>query len=582
MTAQNLQQQLQVLQTALKQKEKEIYSIQRIGRALSSTLKLDDLLRLIMQEITVLMDADRSTLFLVDKNRAEIWSKIALKAEVKEIRQKLGKGISGYVAQTGETINIPDAYNDERFDPSTDKRTGYRTRSILCMPVWEPLSSGERREVIGVIQVLNKKDGHFTAEDEALLETLASQVAISIANARLYHQLEKKYQEIDLLYDFEQQLSEVYELPRLLQQLLSKTLQHLQARWVLAAFPVESQVVFVGVGPDQHRVYQTRSQVNPNWDAFMRTPSVATLQSLLDLLKDYFQLSQEVSLSEVTTLISPLPMGEDRAGVLMALGIETGDLEQLDDWQKMVDLVAQKIIRAVELHHLRESLIKRERLSAIGQMLSTIVHDIRGPVNTIYGFMDLMADDTTTPEERKEFSEIIRQEIQSLMNMVTEVLDFAKGKTSILPRKTSVKKLLDRFKPRLDQMCQRYRTRLHLDVKSQQILYADEEKLVRAFYNITKNAIEAMGDGGEMFIRVQDVNGYVVFEFRDTGPGIPPEIQEKLFESFVTSGKKSGTGLGLAIVKKIVDEHKGEIELESEVGKGATFRIKIPVMNKPS
>ncbi|HFB67979.1 MAG TPA: GAF domain-containing protein, partial [Calditrichae bacterium] len=186
---------VQQLQQALAQKEKEIYSIQRIGRALSSTLRLDELLKLIMQEITVLMDADRSTLFLVDKKRGEIWSKIALKAEVKEIRLPIGKGISGYVAQTGETINIPDAYNDPRFDPSTDKRTGYRTRSILCMPVWEPMSGGKEREIMGVIQVLNKREGHFTEEDEALLETLASQVAISIANARLYQQLEKKYRE---------------------------------------------------------------------------------------------------------------------------------------------------------------------------------------------------------------------------------------------------------------------------------------------------------------------------------------------------------------------------------------------------
>ena len=576
----DLEDRLQALTSALKQKEKEIYSIQRIGRALSSTLKLDDLLRLIMQEITVLMDADRSTLFLVDKNRGEIWSKIALKAEVKEIRQKLGKGISGHVAQTGETINIPDAYNDPRFDPSTDKRTGYRTRSILCMPVWEPLSSGEQREIMGVIQVLNKKDGHFTEEDEALLETLASQVAISIANSRLYHQLEEKYQEIDLLYDFEQQLSEVYELPRLLHQLLAKTLSHLGAQWVLAAFPMENRIVFVGAGPQGEAVYDTHGRVHPDWLHFMQYPSLEALQQNAEWLQSYFRLEKALPLQALSVLFSPMPMGEGRAGVLMALGIETGDFEQLEDRQKMVDLVAQKIIRAVELHNLRESLIKRERLSAIGQMLSTIVHDIRGPVNTIYGFMDLVADEATTPEERREFSRIIRQEIQSLMNMVTEVLDFAKGKTSILPRKTSVKKLMERFKPRLEQMCRSFQTRLHLNVQSRQILYADEEKLVRVFYNITKNAIEAMGDGGEMFIRIQDDDGYVVFEFQDTGPGIPPEIQEKLFESFVTGGKKSGTGLGLAIVKKIVDEHRGHIELESAMGKGATFRIKIPVMSK--
>jgi len=157
---------LQNLQARLQQKEREIYSIQKIGQALSSTLHLDELLGVIMREITHLMNADRSTLYLVDRNKQEIWSKIALKAEVKEIRQKMGVGISGYVAASGEKINIPDAYQDSRFDPTTDKRTGYHTRSILCLPVWEPATSQQQqREVLGVIQVLNKSEGHFTAED---------------------------------------------------------------------------------------------------------------------------------------------------------------------------------------------------------------------------------------------------------------------------------------------------------------------------------------------------------------------------------------------------------------------------------
>jgi len=266
--------------------------------------------------------------------------------------------------------------------------------------------------------------------------------------------------------------------------------------------------------------------------------------------------------------------------VLVALGVRSTDPYQLEDQKRMLELVGQKVMRAVELYTLRENLMRQERMSAIGKMLSTIVHDIRGPVNTIYGFIDLLADEQTTPEERADFTQIIRQEVQSLLNMVTEILDFAKGKTSILPRKTSIKKIMERFKPRLTQMCTTFKTRLHLDVRSKQVLYADEEKIIRVLYNIAKNALEAMGAGGELFIRIQDRDSYVVIEIQDTGPGIPPEIRHQLFESFVTSGKESGTGLGLAIVKKIIDEHKGRIELDSELGKGATFRIYLPVFHK--
>jgi len=206
-----------------------------------------------------------------------------------------------------------------------------------------------------------------------------------------------------------------------------------------------------------------------------------------------------------------------------------------------------------------------------------VVHDIRGPVNTIYGFMDLIEDTGTSPSERREFAEIIRDEIKSAMNMITEVLDFAKGKTSILPRKTSVDNLVKRFTPRLRQMCQQQNTELVCNVNSSQLIYADEEKLNRVFYNITKNALEAMGEGGKFRFEVTDDNREVAFRFSDTGPGIPRDIRHRLFDSFVTSGKESGTGLGLAIVKKIVDEHHGEIEIDSREGEGATFLIKLPV-----
>ncbi len=578
-------QSLQELQKALAQKEKEIYSIQRIGRALSSTLRLDELLKLIMQEITVLMDADRSTLFLVDKQRGEIWSKIALKAEVKEIRLPIGKGISGYVAQTGETINIPDAYADPRFDPSTDKRTGYRTRSILCMPVWEPMSAGQQREILGVIQVLNKREGPFTTEDEALLETLASQVAISIANARLYHQLEKKYREIDLLYEFEQLLSEVFDLPEVIRQLLKKTVHHLNADWVLAYFPLQKQHVFAGAS-ETREFFDRHPRVDGGWLQFVAQPTESWVRQHGEFFRNYFHLNPADTPLPDNLMISPLTFeapeedGEPLQGVLMVFGARVGDMEQLADDQKLIDLVGQKIHRAVELYNLRENLLKQERLSAIGQMMSTIVHDIRGPVNTIYGFVDLMADDSTTPEERQEFADIIRQEIQSITNMITELLDFSKGKTSILPRKTSAKNVMKRFEPRIRQMCDRHQIQLTLENTSNHLIHADEEKLVRVLYNISKNAVEAMGEGGQLTIRVSDTPDAVEFLIQDNGPGIPPEIQDRLFDSFVTSGKAGGTGLGLAIVKKVVDEHHGTIELDTAPGKGTTFRIRIPAMER--
>jgi diguanylate cyclase (GGDEF)-like protein len=139
---------------------------------------------MIIEETTSVMEAERSSLFLVDRDKGEMWAKIAQGVETTEIRFPVGTGIAGTVGKTGETINIPDAYQDRRFNPEFDKLTGFRTRSILCVPL-----RNMQGDIIGAVQVLNRREGVFTGDDEALLMALASQAAIALENADLYKKL---------------------------------------------------------------------------------------------------------------------------------------------------------------------------------------------------------------------------------------------------------------------------------------------------------------------------------------------------------------------------------------------------------
>lgn len=576
MTSETLHQ----LKGILRQKEKELYSIQKIGQALSSTLNIDDLLNLVMKEITFLMNADRSTLYLVDRRKKEIWSKIALKAEVKEIRQKFGKGISGYVAETGRKINIPDAYQDSRFDPSTDKRTGYRTRSILCIPVWEPLSMGKKAKLMAVIQVLNKKTGSFTEEDEGILEAIGSEVSIALANARLYEQLKKKFNEIDLLYDFEQKLSGGYQIHEILQSILLRTLQTLKSKKIAIIFPIESKYHLLSVDEKN----QFKSEILPDMDEEILPPEILTKPQRLKKIQNAFKREVKKYIDPELKIfrILPLVFREDRvefAALVLSSQVEAGKRTSISDHQ-IIGIVEQKISRALELSFLRERIIKQERLFTVGQMMSTIVHDLRSPLNTISGFMELMLEKETSAKERNEYSDIIRLEIQSIANMTREILDFAKGKTSILPRKISVVDIIKRFQMQVEQLFRNTEILLKFESESKRLIYADAEKITRVLYNIAKNAKEALKGKGEFLFRSFDANGEVVFQITDNGPGIPEEIRDRLFESFVTSGKESGTGLGLAIAKKIIDEHEGRIEIKSAKNKGTTFFIKIPEYQK--
>ena len=161
-------------------------------KAMSAETDFDRLLQLIMEETTQAMDADRSTLFLVDRERGELWSRIALGLqEKKEIRFKSHLGIAGHVATTGESLNIPEAYDDPRFNQEVDRQTGYRTKTILCVPVRNKAGT-----VVGALQVLNKRNGVFTAADGEMLDALGSQAAIALENAKLYEDLRTAYGEL--------------------------------------------------------------------------------------------------------------------------------------------------------------------------------------------------------------------------------------------------------------------------------------------------------------------------------------------------------------------------------------------------
>ncbi|NOX38848.1 MAG: SpoIIE family protein phosphatase [Calditrichaeota bacterium] len=160
----------------------------------NSTLNLDEMLNIIVREVNRNLDADRSTLFLVDVEKGEIWSKVLLGDASLEIRQPIGRGLAGYVARTGEVVNVADAYQDPRFNPEVDRRSGYRTRSVLCVPVRD-----RDGHIIGVVESMNKKEGPFREGDVQFLRAFADHIAVAIQNAQLYHEaLERKRLEEEL------------------------------------------------------------------------------------------------------------------------------------------------------------------------------------------------------------------------------------------------------------------------------------------------------------------------------------------------------------------------------------------------
>ncbi|MGH9651214.1 MAG: GAF domain-containing protein, partial [Terriglobales bacterium] len=192
--------------------------------SLTAERSLDTLLQKIMQKACEVLDADRATLFLVDETKQELWSKVAQGAQMSEIRIPLGAGIAGHVARTGETVNIADAYQDPRFNVEVDHRTGYHTRTILCMPMKNP-----EGKILGVLQVLNKREGVFTRAEEELLEAFAAPAAIAVQNAILNEEVHKRMRTSEILLNVMHAVSSELEIDKLLQTVVSKTSEAMNA-----------------------------------------------------------------------------------------------------------------------------------------------------------------------------------------------------------------------------------------------------------------------------------------------------------------------------------------------------------------
>lgn len=178
-----------MLASGLHTTDRKIADLQRlleVSKALVNVRDLEQLLSLITRSAIDLTGADRGTIFLVDYATNELFCRIT-DQEMKEIRFPVGVGIAGAVAATGASINIPDAYADERFNKDIDRKTGYRTRNILTMPL-----KNYEDKVIGVLQILNKLDGPFSEYDESIMEAMGSNAAVALENAQLLAHLVEK------------------------------------------------------------------------------------------------------------------------------------------------------------------------------------------------------------------------------------------------------------------------------------------------------------------------------------------------------------------------------------------------------
>lgn len=565
--------------------ERRMDGIRRMAQTLAGTIRLEEILSRMVEVVTLTLDAERATVFLVDEGSGDLVSGALIASEISGIRLKIGQGIAGWVADTGKVLNIKDAYRDKRFDPSTDQRSGFLTRSILCVPMktyWG--------QIVGVIQVLNKRDGYFTPEDSDILATISTQATISIENSKNFNALQaansslreaeegvrRNYSLLETLYSIQTQMTQAFERDTLLDAVLSG-LQNAMPCGVACAWLLV---------PGGGLVRMLRHGEIEVVEAQAGTTRLGLLGTLLETGESQLQLEPlpgsdskmlhpDLPVHAVSYVMEPVLREDGRlAGALAVVNRWGYDLFAPQDAQ-IVRIVSRQLGTALDRLVQHQELLKTANMALIGQAVSGVLHDIKSPLNLVSGFAQLMECEEDAAKRAEYAMDIVRQ-AQFIKSMTQEVLAFAKGERQLFKRPIFLQTFLADVEALLNQEFSGRGIEITLRNEFKGKLKADEDKLKRMIFNLARNARDAMPNGGRFSIEVAEDDSRLVWRIADTGHGIPPEVQAQMFQSFVTKGKKDGTGLGLAIVKSIVDQHGGSIAFETAPGVGTTFVITLP------
>ncbi|MBI4515383.1 MAG: GAF domain-containing protein [Deltaproteobacteria bacterium] len=419
-----------------------------VGAALCGTLHLRDLLEAMMERARSVLDAEACSVMLLDEATHRLHWEVALGAgagKLQTLSVPLGQGISGRVAATGEPIRIEDASGDPRWQGQRyDAATGFTTRSILCVPL------RARDRITGVIQVLNRRGGPFSDDDQRLLEALAGMGGVAIENARLYEHLEEEVQE--------------------------------------------------------------------------RTAALG--RTLAELRETQMQLVQSEKMAALGDLV---------AGLAHEINTPLGAVASNTD---LVARALAKIKEAMTDPTLSESALRYlDRAASMAAVSRDACRRIDAIVRSLRNFSRL--------DEAECKPADLHEGLDSTLALITHL---TKNRITV----------------------QRAYGQLPL-------LLCHANQLNQVFLNILVNATQAIDGPGTISIRTRAGPAAVVVEISDTGRGIPPEHRAHIFDpGFTTKGVGVGTGLGLAICYRIVQEHRGRIEVDSEAGRGTTFRITLP------
>jgi signal transduction histidine kinase len=585
------------LDAEMEERARQLSVLNEVGSAVNSSLDLPKVLRLITAKAAEILDAEAGSLFLTDYETDELVFEVAVGPSSENLvgmRLAPGTGIVGKTAQAQQPVIVNDTQKAEEWFSGTDESTGFITRAILSVPLVH------KGETIGVIQILNKRDGSpFDEQDTQLLLAFASSAAAALENARLFtmtdQQLAARVDELSMFQKIDRALNATLDYEHVIMLTLDWALRITEAQ-VGAVFTLDEErgglftIAARGYPPEFDRYREHPWSVSDGilGRAVRRGDWIRVNDVSQD--EDYIATVPETR----SKLVIPLRLGEE---VIGAISLESPEIRGFseEDLQFAIRL-AERAVVPIENAQLYDQ-VKRAN-EAKSQFVSMVAHELKVPMTSIKGYAKLLElGEGPLDDTKRGFIKTINSNVDRMTKTVNDLLDISRietGRLKLEMEEVSLASVIEETLASLRGAIEAKGLELKLSVPADlPLVWGDRNRLVQVLINLVSNATKYTVKGS-IHIKANAVehplpdNGrlghFVACSVIDTGIGISKEDQERLFKSQFVRFENAvevapGHGLGLWLVNRLAELQGGEITFESELGKGSVFSCLMPVAN---
>jgi signal transduction histidine kinase len=548
-----------------------------------------------------LCKADRAFIYRFDGELLRMVGAFNAPEKLKDFRSRnpirLGRySAAGRAGLERRTIHIPDALADPEYTYSAKDLEKLRTNLAV------PILKGD--DLLGVLVIYHLEEVRpFTDKQIALVETFADQAAIAIDNVRLLDELRhrtdelgRSVSELQALGEVSQAVNSTLDLETVLSTIVAKAVQ-LSGTEAGAIYVYEEAV-------HEFRLRATYGMAPALIDALSRAhigvdePNVALVLAgrepiqVADLRREAASDINEITLRAGyrARLVAPLIRGDEVVGLLVvrrrapgAFAKNTIDLLKTFAAQSLLAIRNARLFHEIEDKGRQLEIASKHKT----QFLANMSHELRTPLNAVLGYTELILDNIygEAPEKMRAVVERVQANGKHLLGLINDVLDLSKieaGQLMLSLNDYSIKDMVQGVYVAVEALASSKKLSFTVELPpALPVARGDDRRLTQVLLNLVGNAIK-FTDQGEVAIKASATNGAYTIAVRDSGPGILPADQEKIFEEFqqVDSSPtktKSGTGLGLSIAKRIVEMHGGRLWVESSPACGSTFSFTVPI-----